>query len=178
MAKTRHLFFELLRRSGNALFRFFCRCEERGVMPRTARWVKVSVLSAFIAGISALSAASMLNCIISCYLPIETQPVVESASVIPNPTAGNDSVTVKADTRIPNPPRDEEYYIEKAICILDDDTTEMSIQESDLEGRKKIEARLYVGDLGTGLWYVYVKASNNHDEWGEDKVDLEVTESQ
>ncbi|TKJ39890.1 hypothetical protein CEE36_10190 [candidate division TA06 bacterium B3_TA06] len=177
MARTRYFFFEALRRMGNSLFSFFSRCEERGIMPRAARWIKVSVLSAFIAGISALSAASMLNCI-TCYLPIETQPVVESASVTPNPTAGNDSVTVKANTRIPNPPRDEEYYIEKAICILDDDTTEMSIQESDLEGRKKIEARLYVGDLGTGLWYVYVKASNNHDEWGEDKVDLEVTEAQ
>jgi hypothetical protein len=147
-------------------------------MPRTARWIKVSVLSAFIAGISALSAASLLSSISCCYAPIMTEPEITEVSIAPNPTAGNDSVTVKADTRIPNPPRDEEYYIEKAICILDDDTTEMSIQESDLEGRKKIEARLYVGDLGTGLWYVYVKASNNHDEWGEDKVDLEVTESQ
>lgn len=53
MAKTKYLFFETLRRMGTSLFNFFSRCEERGVLPSAARWMKASFLGAFVAGITA-----------------------------------------------------------------------------------------------------------------------------
>lgn len=180
MAKTRHFFFELLRRSGNALFRFFSRCEDRGIMPRAARWIKVSVLSAFIAGISALSATSMLNCIINCYVPIDTAPHIESAEVTPNPTAGADSVTVKAEAEIVED-RDvaDTVFINKAISIMKGDTTEMEATDGAFDEKtEEFQARLYVGDLEPGNVNIEVEVFNNIDE-GEDRtLNLEVTEGE
>lgn len=180
MAKTRHLFFELLRRSGNALFRFFSRCEERGIMPRAARWIKVSVLSAFIAGISALSAASMLNCIITCYLPIDTAPYIENAEVTPNPTAGADSVTVKATAEI-HEDRDvaDTVFISQARSIMKGDTTEMQATDGTFDEKtEEFQARLYVGDLEPGEVGIQIEVFNNIDEIDGKTLDLEITETQ
>ncbi|MEA3312462.1 MAG: hypothetical protein U9Q76_09635 [candidate division WOR-3 bacterium] len=179
MAKTRHLFFEVLRRSGNALFRFFCRCEERGVMPRTARWIKVSVLSAFIAGISTLGAASMLSYISCCYAPIIPEPYVEGAKITPNPTDGADSVTVEAHAYIESAPEDE-FHIARAVCVIEKDTTELEAEDGKFDSQdENIRGRAYVGGLEPGTTKVYVTAFNNEGEWGnEDIVDLEVTEEQ
>lgn len=175
MARSRYLFFEKLRRMGTSLFNFFSCCEGRGVMPGAARWMKASFLSAFVASLGALSAASFLNC--GCYLPIQTEPTVEWTTVTPNPTAGNDSVTVESYAHIPVPPRDEEYYIEKAICILENDTTQMRIRKDAFEGRDELKVNIYVGGLISDETYtVRVEATNNKGEMGYEEEDLVVSE--
>lgn len=175
MAKTRHFFFELLRRAGNTLFRFFSRCEERGIFPKTARWLKVSLVSAFIAGISTLGAASMLSYISCCYAPIISEPYIENAKVTPNPTNGADSVTIEAHAYIENAPGDE-YHIAKAISVIKDDTTELEAEDGKFDSQdENIRGRAYVGGLEPGTTKIQITAFNNKDEWGETQVDLEVT---
>ncbi|NLI97214.1 hypothetical protein GX441_00960 [bacterium] len=179
MARSRYIFFESLRRMGTSLFNFFSRCEERGVLPRTMRWTKTTFLGAFVTGITALSAASVLNCI-TCYAPMEyPKPQIASCSIIPNPTAGADSITVEASAHVPNGISVEEDYVDKVICILNADTTPMIVTKTDPYGMKDVEARLYVGNLSTGdTCRVNVEAVTNKGERDNTTLDLYITESE
>lgn len=125
-----------------------------------------------------MSAASMLNCI-TCYAP--TEPMITSIEVTPNPTDGADSVSVKANTDIVNPPKgghimDAHCYIEGDLLLVD--TVKMKPSDGKFdEAVEELEARLYVGNLDTGSVRVYVGAVDNFSEmWQYESTDLEITE--
>lgn len=173
MAKSRYLFFETLRRMGTSLFNFFSRCEERGVLPRAARWIKMSALSAIVAGLGTMSAVSLLSC---CYLPGSSHPQIEEVSVTPNPTAGADTVTISARAVIQGAP--EEITVSKAVFVIENDTTDMQAVDGSLDSQdEQITAKLYVGAMGPDTVNINVSAANNKDEWGDSQeIDLEITE--
>ncbi len=179
MASSRYLFFETLRRMGTSLFNFFSHCEDCGILPRASRWVKTTFLGAFVTGITALSAASMLNCI-TCYAPMEyPKPQIATCSITPNPTSGSDSVTVEASANVPNGVSIEEDYVDKVICVLNDDTITMIVTKTDPYGMKDVEARLYVGNLAAGdTCSVNIEATSNKGERDYTTVDLYITESE
>lgn len=173
MARSRYLFFETLRRTGTSLFNFFSRCEERGVMPRTARWIKMSALSAIVAGLGTMSAVSLLSC---CYAPMDARPYIEDASATPNPTAGADTVTISARAVIQGAP--EEITVGKAIFVIDNDTTDMQAADGNFDSQdEEIEGKLYVGAMAPNAVKINISAVNNEDEWGDsEEIDLEITE--
>ncbi len=171
MARTKFFFFESLRRIGTSLFNFFSRCEECGVLPRASRWVKTTFLGAFVTGITALSAASMINCIpTGCYLPIES-PRIENASVAPNPTAGADTVSVSAKAIA-----DNGIELKKVICILENDTTVMKIEPGDYTNEYAVNAKLYIGDLEPDTVTIQITEYDNEDQRADTTIDLEITE--
>lgn len=174
MARSRYLFFEALRRTGTSLFNFFSRCEEHGVLPRAARWIKMSALSAIVAGLGTMSAVSLLSC---CYAPMDARPYIEDASATPNPTAGVDTVTISARAVIQGAP--EEITVGKAIFVIDNDTTDMQAVDGSLDSQdEEITAKLYVGDMQPDTVKINISAANNKDEWSADpqEIDLEITE--
>ena len=173
MAKMRYFFFETLRRTGNGLFNFFSRCEERGVLPKAARWVKMSVLSAIVAGLGTMSAVSLLNC---CYAPMESQPWIENASVTPNPTAGADTVTISARTFIQSAPL--EFNVAKAVYVIENDTTDMLAVDGSFDSQDEdVTGKLYVGSLQPDTVTIKIAATNNEGEWGNsEEIELEITE--
>ncbi|NLI97215.1 hypothetical protein GX441_00965 [bacterium] len=173
MARTRYIFFESLRRIGTSLFDFFSRCEERGVLPRAARWIKMSALSAIVAGLGTVSAASLLSC---CYLPGTPLPRIENASVTPNPTEGADTVKISARATIHYSSQD--IIVAKAVFVFQDDTTDMQAVDGNFDSQdEEIEAKLYVGDQGSDTVKINISAANNDDEWGDpQEIDLEITE--
>ena len=178
MPRTRRFFLDLLRRGGLRLFGFFTRCEDKGILPKASSWIKRSVLGALVAGISALSAGALLDCIM-CYAPIEPEPIIENPSADPNPTAGANSVQITARVYIEYAP--EDYYIARASSILADDTTEMEATDGSFDSQEEdVQTTIYVGDLDTGIVKVYIQAANNDDEWdyGEEEINLHISDEE
>lgn len=173
MAKARNWLADLLTRTGRSIFQFISKHEEKS---RLARWIKLPLLGVFVSAIGVLSTGSV--CIINCYIPIDTAPYIESAEVTPNPTAGADSVTVKATAEI-HEKRDvaDTVFINKAISIMKGDTTEMQATDGAFDEKtEEFQTRLYVGDLEPGKVGIEIEVSNNIDEMDGKTLDLEVTE--
>lgn len=172
MAKTRFYVLEILRKAGIALFGMFCRWEENKILPGFSRWIKVSVLTGFIAAIGALSGASMLGC--HCYAPIDPWPQIHSSSAAPNPTAGADTVTVEARVEIMEPAK---QIITKAEAILEGDTTQMETKDGAFDSREEdLTAKLYVGAKQPGSATIQIDVYNEEGDWNTDELQLEITE--
>lgn len=175
MARSRFFFFEALRRMGTSLFNFFSRCEERGVMPGAARWVKTTFLGAFVVGISALSAASLVNCI-TCYAPVDPYPRIQYVKAEPNPTRGADTVTVTAGAKINEAAG---TTISGAMCfIVYEDTLEMEPSDGKFDSKEEdFRLRLYVGDREPQKVFLRIAAANDKGLWGNtEQLELEITE--
>ncbi|MBN2380643.1 hypothetical protein JXM67_12655 [candidate division WOR-3 bacterium] len=172
MAKARNRLADLLSGWSKGLFNWLTRHEEYSEF---ARRIKLPLLGLFVILIGWISTGAI--CWNSCYLPIQSEPIIEEASVEPNPTKGSDTVTVRAEPRISYDPEERAYSIEKGICILNGDTTEMELTKDGFHGPgKHLRIKLYVGDLDLGTNYIRIEVFNDIDEMADTTLKLNVTE--
>ncbi len=179
MAQARHIVFEILRKAGFALFDFYSRCEERRVLPKLARWMKLSFLSALVSGLGLSGAAgSTACCPVTCYEPVP--PPIHNIEVLPDPTAGADSVMVKARANII--PGSKDNYVKSAQCFItgkgaNSDTVEMLAADSAFDGSyEEISAKLSIRGIDTANAKVHVRISTSKNKVIEDSSDIEITE--
>jgi len=174
VAKARNRLADLLSRWSRSLF---CFLSEREADSRFIRRIKLPLLGFFVIVIGWLTTGAICT---SCYLPIMTEPSIESASVTPNPTAGADSVTVEVTAEI-HEERDvaDTVYISRAISFIGADTVEMQAADGDLDGHlEELTSRHYVGGLEPGTTKVHVEVYNNLEERDDRTLNLEVTEGE
>ncbi|MBD3286141.1 hypothetical protein GF359_06480 [candidate division WOR-3 bacterium] len=179
MAKARFFLFKGLSKVGNSLFAFLSKCEEKDVFPKSSRWLKTTVLAGFITVIGTLSAASLISC--HCYVTSSPAPVINSATVNPNPTQSSDSVSVEAFASFAEEDKNEGYTIESAEVTLNDFTKQMEATDGSFdEEEEELSARFYVGNIEPGSTKVSieVRSEYSYDEPGFKELDLEITEAE
>lgn len=139
-----------LPRLGEKAFRFLTGCEERRLLPGISRWMKVSILGLLVTAIGWLSARSVPYPGPMCYAPpLFWNVVITEDSIFPNPTAGADSVTVRA-MAASGSPLAKDAYIKSASLNLANDTNIVQMRALDgafSDSVETIEGRLYVGGL-------------------------------
>lgn len=100
MAKARGFLGCIFTKIGGSLFGILSGLEERCILPGAARWLKLSILGLLVTLVSA-SSIKADDDIIMCYVPIEEPHlIISDVSAVPNPTAGNDTVIVKATAKL------------------------------------------------------------------------------
>ncbi|NLI97213.1 hypothetical protein GX441_00955 [bacterium] len=179
MAQAKYIIFETLRKAGFSLFDFYSRCEERGILPKLARWMKLSFLSALVSGLGLFGAAgSTACCPVTCYEPVP--PPIHNIEITPNPTGGADSVIVKARATLI--PASKDNYVKSAECFItgkdaSSDVIQMQPADSSFDGSyEEISAKLDITDIDTGSAKVHVRISTNKNKIIEDSTDIRITE--
>ncbi len=162
---TKGLLARISSRIGGSLFGILSGLEERGILRRPARWLKLSVLGLLVTllGAPALKAD---DDIIMCYVPIEEPHLsIFDVSATPNPTAGKDTVTVKATAKL-----ESAYYcsgdtaVSEAIMQLTGDTLLYPMKAVDGkfgDTLETVEGRLYVGDHKPETTWIYIVVRTN-----------------
>ena len=148
MAKARSKLADLLTGWSKDLFNWLTRHEDHSEFVRR---IKLPLLGLLVILIGWISTGSI--CINMCYAPLELQPCISEASATPNPTAGADSIEVKAhvyfeDSRAEN----EEIYIDSAACYIlgDADTVQMKPDDGEFGGPgtpEDLTGKIFVGDM-------------------------------
>lgn len=156
MARTRRFAADILGRAGNRIFSMLSRWEERGRLAGAARWLKLTLLGFFITLITSL-ALQAREPEVTCYIVARLPEVMfTDVSVSPNPTAGADSVTVKASAKVFDTTL-KDNYISGAWLLRQKDTTRILLKALDggfSDTLEMLEGRVYVGDLDTGLSWI------------------------
>lgn len=153
MAKTRNILSKLLGGLGNSIFHFLTLLEEKGVMPRAARWVKVSTLGIIASLVFALSLGAE-DPGVMCYIVARIPDVIISEkSVTPDTTKGVDSVKVKAQAKVMYSTTVKDNFIKDAWLSWEGDTTRIKVQA--LDGKmddtlEVLEGSIYVGNRPDG----------------------------
>ncbi len=171
MAKARGFLSRIFTRAGGSLFRLLSKFEDTGVLPKAARWAKLSLLGLFVTIVSALSLKANDD-IIRCYVPVPPPHLtISDVSVRPNPTGGRDTVTVKAEARIVPLYYDEDSIISQAFIEIQGDTLRYPMTA--LDGKfddtlEAVEGKIYVGDLEpeTTWIFIYARTSSGNAETG------------
>lgn len=174
MSKTRGFIARIFARIGGSIFALLTGLEERGILPGAARWFKLSILGLVVALVSApLKAAD--DDIILCYVPIEEPHIlISDVSAEPNPTAGVDTVIVKATAMLgPQYKYEGDSAISEAFMQLSGATGDTGINGDTLHYPMKaldgkfgdtletLEARLYVGDREPETTWIYIVVKTN-----------------
>ncbi len=152
MAKTKTFLSGLLGKAGNSVFRFLSRLEEKGFMPRAARWIKISSIG-FIASLVVALSLKAEETQVLCYKVARMPEInIYNAAVSPNPTRGSDSVKISATAKVLGPTI-KDNFIKDAWLSWKGDTTRIKV--SALDGKMNdtleiLEGRLYVGNLANG----------------------------
>jgi hypothetical protein len=163
MAKTRNFISGLLGRTGNSIFKFLTRLEEKGFMPHGLRWIKVTALG-FIASLVVALSLQAEEAQVTCYLVARLpEAAISDVSVSPNPTKGSDSVKVRATAKVLHP-EVEDNYIKEAWLSRQKDT--LKIPMSAIDGKlsdtlEVLEATFYVGDLDTGQNWFFISVTTS-----------------
>lgn len=148
--RTRSALTSFLSRLGGRAFGFLTGCEERRLLPDISRWMKVSILGLLVTAIGWLSARSVPYPGPMCYAPpVFWNALISDVSISPNPTAGADSVTVRARAASGSPLA-KDAYIKSASLNLANDTNLVQMRAADgafSDSVETIEGRLYVGSL-------------------------------
>lgn len=168
MARTKGFIADLSAKLGAAVFRLLSTCEDRNILPRAAKWVKLTVLGFFVTIVGALSLEAKED-VILCYKPM-LMPVVGVSDVLitPNPTQGADSVTVTALARV-SPTAPEGTVITDASARVARDSVRVPMIPADSlfgDTLETLSCRLYVGGLASESTYVdiYVASSGFPEE--------------
>lgn len=168
MTKAKGLLAHIFSRIGGFLFAMLSGLEEQSILPGAARWLKLSVLGLLVALLSA-PALKADDDIIMCYVPIEEPHLsISDVSATPNPTAGKDTVTVKATARL------EPLYscagdtaISEAFMQLTGVTGDSSTYPMEaVDGKfgdtlETLEGRLYVGNRKPETTWIYIVVKTN-----------------
>lgn len=164
MSGIKNRLAEMLERIGSCVFGFLSRWEERGVMPRTARWLRLGLLGIFVATITALSAQPVEQP--TCYVAVILPEIrISEVTVSPDSTKGADSVTVRARAGIFDA-RPGGEHINSAWLSFQNDTTRFPMAA--LDGKMNdtlelFEGSLYVGNLEEGLHWIGVYVTTSTD---------------
>ncbi len=178
MAKTRGFLADFLAKIGGSIFGVLSRFEEALILPRIARWLKLSLLGFFVALVGALSLEAKED-VIMCYKPMP-MPAVNISDVLvrPNPTNGADSVKVTATARIP--PHDiGTSYIMGAALSLGNDTLQYPMLA--IDGRfsdtlETIEGSLYVGGLAPETTWINISINTSQRRFQRESIQLVISE--
>lgn len=152
MAKTRNLLSRVLGRLGDAIFHFLTMLEEKGVMPRGTRWIKLSTLGIITSLVAALSLQAR-DPEVTCYIVARIPDVIiTDKSVTPDTTKGADSVKVKAQAKVMYS-NIKDNFIKDAWLSWDGDTTRIKVRA--LDGKmddtlEVLEGTVYVGNRPNG----------------------------
>ncbi|MBN2380644.1 hypothetical protein JXM67_12660 [candidate division WOR-3 bacterium] len=179
MAKARGKLADILSGWSKRVFKYLSDHESQS---RVVRWLKHPILGFFVITIGWLSAGSVLTGIICCYTPIMTEPHILESSVEPNPTAGADTVTVKANAVIEETRKEADtLYINEGICIVGfSDTIQMEATDGAFDEKEEnMEGKIYVGDREPGSKVnIDLEVYNNADECDSREFWVDVTEEE
>ncbi len=165
MAKTRNLLSRLLGKLGDAIFHFLTMIEEKGVMPRAARWIKISTLG-IIASLVATLSLQARDPEVTCYIVARIPDVIiTEKSVTPDTTKGADSVKVKAQAKVMYS-NIKDNFIKDAWLSWDGDTTRFKVKA--LDGKmddtlEVLEGTVYVGNLEPGQYSISMLVQTSQD---------------
>ncbi len=178
MAKTRGFLARLFTKMGGSMFGVLSRFEEALILPRTARWLKLSLLGFFVALVGALSLKAEEG-VIMCYEPALPSAVeISNICINPNPTRGADSVKVTATAKIPEYDIGTSYIMDASIKLTND-TINYPMKASD--GRfsdtlEVIEGSLYVGGIEPETTWVNIKVTTSQGRFERESVRLVISE--
>jgi len=181
MAKARSKLADLLSMWSKGLFDWFARHEEHSALIRR---IKLPLLGLFVVLLGWVSTGSI--CIINCYTPLMLDPGIKDASVSPNPTAGADSIEVKAHAYFEDSRAEpEEVYIDSAACYIlgDADTVQMTPDDGEFGGPgtpEDLTGKIYVCDMEPKSTYVFIEAWTNEKKWYwvKDSIQIDITEEE
>ncbi|NLI97218.1 hypothetical protein GX441_00980 [bacterium] len=178
MTELRNRLANLFAKLGGELFGSLSGLEERRILPKAARWLKLSLLGLFVALVSSLSLEAKED-VIMCYKPAPP-PLIELSklSVRPNPTKGADSVTVKATARISEHFRGEST-ISSARMRMGGDTIYYPMRAIDGKfdaASERIVGRLYVGNIEPETTYICIEVENSSGQTEIESLELVITE--
>ena len=168
---------KLLTRLGFVLFGFLSMCEEKKLLPKTARWLKLSLLGL---GVTLLAACVKKPDIdqtrVTCYEPVAVYPQVTELLIKPNPTNGADSVTVTAKAQVVNA-SGLDQIITSAQCIVEGDTTAMKAQDGAFDDSyEDLISWIYISGFKNDSVEVKVKANSNYSGWDEQSTFIKITD--
>lgn len=172
---TRGFSERLLSKTAGSLFGFFSRCEDKGVLPRVAQWLKLSLLGFAVALIAACGRKPAIEPVITCYEPVAIYPRITELEVKPNPTAGAEEVTVMAKVEMVNSDVRKDT-IASGMCIFEGDTVEMAASDGKFdESEEELVARIRVADTKKDSAEVRVEAFSNHNGWSQAAATLRIS---
>ncbi len=165
MAKTRNALIKILQSSGERLLGFFSRCEEHYFLPRLSRILKVGILGLLVSAVGWLLAKSVPYPGPMCYAPAPYWNVlISETEIVPNPTRGADSVTVRARAQTGDNPVSAGSEVSSAWIMLYGDTIPVYMHAVDgkfSDTLETVEGRLYVGDMEPESTWVKLVVSNS-----------------
>lgn len=170
MAKTRSALITILQRFGERLLGFFSRCEERCFLPSLSRALKVTILGLLVSAVGWLAAKSVPYPGPMCYTPSPYWNVlISETEIVPNPTRGADSVTVRARAQTGDNPVSAGSHVSAAWMMPYGDTVPVYMRAADgkfSDTLETVEGRLYVGDMtpeSTWVKLVVLNSAGNYD---------------
>lgn len=147
MAKARGRLADWLSWMGNRIFGFLSGCEEKGVMPRVSRGLKLSLLGGILSLIACVSPQfnrGNSDFPTTCYIAdVRPKASIRDFSLHPDPTGGSDTITVSVTAH------SQTYApIAIAFCSVGDSVKIMRALDGQVDERiEELEASFYVGDL-------------------------------
>lgn len=178
MAKARNKLADFLSRLGSKIFTALTRWEDNGIVPRTSHWLKPGILGFLVVLIGSLTAQPEEYHVMCYDMAVLPNAYVTEISADPNPTAGADSVTVRARATV-SEELIEGSYISGANIQIDSDTTFIPMLAADgkFDGTdEKLEGRISVAGLEPGIIWVYVSATTSQGGVETQGVQLVITE--
>jgi hypothetical protein len=179
MAKVKGFLSGLSVRLSGSLFKHLSMLEDKNILPRITKWVKLSVLGFFVMLTSALSLEAKDD-IIMCYKPIPMPPVtISDLQIKPNPTNGADSVVVTAAAMISFLYYEDDAQIARAWMQLGRDT--MLYQMRAVDGSfgdtfELLEGRLFVGNLEPETTWIDIGVVTSHERTEIQSLQLIISE--
>ncbi|MBN2380658.1 hypothetical protein JXM67_12730 [candidate division WOR-3 bacterium] len=176
MAKINKHFTDWLSNLGSRLFRFLSRCEDRGVIPKASRWLKLSLLGITVVIISAC--AKKEPAVTSCYA-VECVPdiTISDIEVKPNPTRGAEYVTITAHAKVNNT-EIEGSIISRVTLRSIKDAAEILMEPLDGEFDDTLEivkGKISVAGEEPGTTNVLIRAGTPQGGFGQEAPMLIVT---
>lgn len=169
-----------LSKAGSGIFSLLSRWEEKGVLPKTARWVKLTALGALAVAITAFCRKVETEPRVMCYRAAPVPDVVISdITITPNPTGGADSVTVRGTAKIQEMDIDNNY-ISAAQLWIGGDTIPYDMQAVDGKFADTLEVligSLPVGDLAASTTWVDISITTSLNGLGCQGSPLVVTDN-
>jgi hypothetical protein len=155
--------------AGRTLFRFLSSWEDKGVLPKTARWIKLTVLGVLAVGITTFCKKADTEPMVLCYrVAPEPDVKISELTITPNPTDGAEIVSIEATATVVEPELDSNFITDAKLWLAGDSIPhDMRTADGTFDGIEEvIKVNLSLEDIPAGTTWVTIGTSTSLGGWG------------